>query len=57
VADATRLEVYGIELNATAARYAREDLGLATCAAAPFADLDFPDGLSMRHMSMVLNTP
>jgi 2-polyprenyl-3-methyl-5-hydroxy-6-metoxy-1,4-benzoquinol methylase len=48
-------EVYGIELNATAARYAREDLGLANVRSGSFADLDFPDGaFDVVHMSMVL---
>lgn len=48
-------EVYGIELNATAARYAREELGLAHVRSGSFADLDFPDGaFDVVHMSMVL---
>jgi 2-polyprenyl-3-methyl-5-hydroxy-6-metoxy-1,4-benzoquinol methylase len=48
-------EVYGIELNATAARYAREELGLANVRSGSFADLDFPDGsFDVVHMSMVL---
>jgi 2-polyprenyl-3-methyl-5-hydroxy-6-metoxy-1,4-benzoquinol methylase len=48
-------EVYGIELNATAARFAREELGLANVRSGSFADLDFPDGsFDVVHMSMVL---
>lgn len=48
-------QVYGIELNATAARYAREDLGLANVRSGSFAELDFPDGtFDVVHMSMVL---
>jgi 2-polyprenyl-3-methyl-5-hydroxy-6-metoxy-1,4-benzoquinol methylase len=48
-------EVHGIELNAEAARYAREELGLANVHCGSFADLDFPDGsFDVVHMSMVL---
>lgn len=48
-------EVYGSELNATAARYAREELGLVNVRSGSFADLDFPDeSFDVVHMSMVL---
>jgi len=48
-------EVHGIELNATAARYAQKELGLANVRSGSFAGLDFPDGaFDVVHMSMVL---
>lgn len=48
-------EVHGIELNAEAARHAREELGLIHVRAGSFADLDYPDGFfDVVHMSMVL---
>lgn len=48
-------EVHGIELNAEAARHAREVLGLTQVRAGSFADLDYPDGFfDVVHMSMVL---
>lgn len=48
-------EVHGIELNAAAARFAREELGLANVRAGSFADLDYPDAsFDVVHMSMVL---
>lgn len=48
-------EAYGIELNAEAARHAREELGLTQVRAGSFADLDYPDGFfDVVHMSMVL---
>jgi 2-polyprenyl-3-methyl-5-hydroxy-6-metoxy-1,4-benzoquinol methylase len=48
-------EVYGVELNGEAARFAREELGLANVRSGSFAELDFPDGsFDVVHMSMVL---
>jgi len=48
-------EVYGIELNAAAACYAREELGLVHVRSGSFADLDFPpSSFDVVHMSMVL---
>lgn len=48
-------EVHGIELNATAARFAREELGLAQVRSGSFADLDYPEAyFDVVHMSMVL---
>lgn len=48
-------EVHGIELNATAARHAREELGLVNVRDGSFDDLDYPDGFfDVVHMSMVL---
>jgi len=48
-------EVHGIELNAAAARYAQEALGLTNVRSGSFAELDYPDGtFDVVHMSMVL---
>jgi 2-polyprenyl-3-methyl-5-hydroxy-6-metoxy-1,4-benzoquinol methylase len=48
-------EVHGIELNAEAARFAREELELANVRAGSFADLDYPEAsFDVVHMSMVL---
>jgi 2-polyprenyl-3-methyl-5-hydroxy-6-metoxy-1,4-benzoquinol methylase len=48
-------EVHGIELNAAAARYAQEELGLLNVRTGSFADLDYPEGsFDVVHMSMVL---
>jgi 2-polyprenyl-3-methyl-5-hydroxy-6-metoxy-1,4-benzoquinol methylase len=48
-------EVHGIELNASAAHYAQEELGLSTVRTGSFADLDYPEGsFDVVHMSMVL---
>jgi len=48
-------EVHGIELNASAARFAREQLGLDQVRSGSFADLDYPDAtFDVVHMSMVL---
>jgi 2-polyprenyl-3-methyl-5-hydroxy-6-metoxy-1,4-benzoquinol methylase len=48
-------DVYGIELNASAARFAREELGLTHVRSGSFADLDFPEAsFDVVHMSMVL---
>jgi 2-polyprenyl-3-methyl-5-hydroxy-6-metoxy-1,4-benzoquinol methylase len=48
-------EVHGIELNAAAARYAQEELGLSNVRTGSFAELDYPEGsFDVVHMSMVL---
>jgi 2-polyprenyl-3-methyl-5-hydroxy-6-metoxy-1,4-benzoquinol methylase len=48
-------EVHGIELNAAAACYAQERLGLSNVRTGSFAELDYPEGsFDVVHMSMVL---
>lgn len=48
-------EVHGIELNASAAQFAREELGLSQVRSGSFADLDYPESsFDVVHMSMVL---